>query len=67
MTKTVGAQNSKFLEISPLQSFIYLRPDTNGDGGTQSVTNLFRGYAKEYNNDLGVRKYHKVENPWSKQ
>jgi hypothetical protein len=34
-------------------------------GGTQSVKTLFRGYAKNLN-DLGVRKYQKVENPWSK-
>ena len=27
---------------------------------------LFWGYAEGYNLDLGARKYHKVENPWSR-
>jgi hypothetical protein len=35
-------------------------------GGTQSVSILFRGYAKKKNNDFRVREYKKVENSCSK-
>ena len=34
-------------------------------GGTQRGATLIWGYTEGYNFDLGVRKYQKVENPWT--
>jgi hypothetical protein len=33
-------------------------------GVREGDTSLIWGYAEVYNFDLGVREYHKVENPW---